>query len=129
MKIQNKKKLRKFGYILGLCFPLIIGWLIPLIIGESYRLWTLSLGIALFFMAYFYPEKLNFIYKFWMKIGEILGWINSRLILGIIFIFILQPISFLMRLFNYDPLSLKKENLQTYRKNREDLEIDFTRIF
>ena len=129
MKIQNKKKLREFGYLLGLCFPLIIGLLIPLISGESFRFWTLYLGIALFLIAYFYPQKLNFIYKFWMRLGEILGWINSRFILGIIFIFILQPIAFLMRLFNYDPLSLKKKNLQTYRKNREDFDIDFTRIF
>ena len=42
-----------------------------------------------------------------MKLGDYLGWINSRIILGIVFIVILNPIAFIMKLFKYDPLRQK----------------------
>ena len=42
-----------------------------------------------------------------MKIGLALGWINI-VILGIIFLFVLEPISLFMKLMGYDPLRIKR---------------------
>ena len=42
-------------------------------------------------------------------LGNILSWINSRLILGIVFA-ILQPIALIMKIFGYDPLRKKQRN-------------------
>lgn len=50
----------------------------------------------------------------WFKIAEVLGWINSRVLLVLIFFFVLFPISLLMRLFNKGTIKLKKEKATYY---------------
>ena len=64
-----------------------------------------------------------------MQLGNILGWINSRIILGFIFIFILQPIALIMRIFGYDPLRKRHANTNSYKEKREEFKIDLKRIF
>ena len=75
------------------------------------------------------PRLLYYPYKFWMKLGLILGWINSRIILGLVFMIILLPVAFIMRIFAYDPLRTKRKGEMTYRENRKNHQIDLTRIF
>ena len=75
------------------------------------------------------PEFLFYPYKAWMKLGNILGWINSKLILGIIFIFVLEPISLIMKITGYDPLRLKKSNKISFREDKSNHKIDLNRIF
>ena len=64
-----------------------------------------------------------------MMLGHSLGWLNSRIIFGLVFVFVLQPIALIMKIFDYDPLKKKKRNKITYRENIEDLLVDFKRIF
>jgi hypothetical protein len=44
----------------------------------------------------------------WLKIGHVLAWFNSRVILGVVYFFVLVPIAFLARLFGKDKMHLKK---------------------
>lgn len=125
----SKKQLREFGLLVGFGFPLIIGWIIPVIGGHLFKAWTLGVGLPLLVLGIFAPNSLIYPYKFWMNLGLILGWINSRIILGIIFIFILEPISLVMRLIGYDPLRLKKISKKTYKENKKNHKIDLKRIF
>ena len=64
-----------------------------------------------------------------MKLGHALGWINSRIILGLVFIIVVQPIAFIMNLFGYDPLRKIKNAEDSYREKNEHRIIDLTRIF
>ena len=75
------------------------------------------------------PNLLFYPYQVWMKIGHFLGWINSRIILGLVFILILQPIALIMRIFGYDPLRQKKDNSKSFREIKENQKSNFTRIF
>ena len=59
----------------------------------------------------------------------ILGFINSRFILGLVIIFVLIPISFFMRMIGHDPLRIKKKNQLSYRELRKVEKIDLNRIF
>ena len=65
----------------------------------------------------------------WIKIGLALGWINSQIILGLVFLSVLIPISFIMKLFGYDPLKKKKNNVLTFREIKENHKVDLTKIF
>lgn len=125
----TKKILRDFGLLVGLGIPLLFGYLIPLIFGHELRNWTLLVGMPILIIGIISPQKLKYPYKIWMQIGLILGWLNSRLILGLIFFLILLPISFLMRVFKYDPLKLKLKNSITYKENKKDIKFDLTKIF
>tara|TARA_Y100001978_G_C23659079_1_gene417649 strand:+ start:966 stop:1358 length:393 start_codon:yes stop_codon:yes gene_type:complete len=125
----TKKQLRDFGFLIGIGFPLIIGWLIPFITGHAFRAWTLWISIPTLLIGLLSPRALRKPYFAWMKLGYLLGYVNSRIILGIVFIFVLQPIAYLMKAFGYDPLRSKKSNLLSYKERKEGSKVDLTRIF
>ena len=125
----SKKQLRDFGYLIGFGFPLIIGWLIPSITGHGFRAWTLWISIPTLVIGVLSPRILRKPYQAWMRLGHLLGYVNSRIILGIVFVAVLQPIAFVMRAFGYDPLRAKKSNLLSFKENKEGSKVDLTRIF
>ncbi len=125
----SKKQLREFGILIGLGFPLLIGWLLPLLTGHAFRTWTLWVGIPGLFFGLTFPFILYYPYKSWILLGHALGWVNSRIILGFVFIFVLQPIAFIMRLTGYDPLRIRRKGEKTYRENRKHHQTDLNRIF
>ena len=125
----TKKKLRDFGLILGLGIPFFIGIVIPFITGHSFRISTVLVGLIFLFFGIFCPKYLRYIYVLWIKIGNILGFINTHIILGLIFIVILQPIAFLARLLCYDPLRKKFKKISSYAEIKTNQQIDFTKIF
>ena len=54
----------------------------------------------------------------WFKISQILGWINSRLLLSIVFFIFLFPLSLIMKAFGKSTIKLKKEK-NTYYYQRD----------
>ena len=125
----NTKQLRQFSYLVGIGFPLLIGYLIPLMFGHDFRFWTLLTGLPLLFLGLIKPKLLFYPYQIWINLGLVLGWINSRIILGIIFILMVQPISLIFFIFGYDPLKKINKTISSYRNTRRLNNIDFTRIF
>ena len=128
-EIISKKELREFGLLIGFGFPILIGWLLPSLFGHQFRIWTLWIGGPGLIIGLTTPRLLYYPYKGWMVLGHILGWINSQIILGLVFIFVLQPIAYIMRLTGYDPLRTKRKGEKTYRENSQKHQTDLTRIF
>ncbi len=128
-EIISNKQLREFGLLIGFGFPLLIGWLIPVLTGHGFRVWTLWVGLIGLLFGMTSPRHLYYPYKFWMKLGLTLGWVNSRIVLGLVYIIVLLPVAFIMRLIGYDPLKTKQNKEKTYRENQKDHQTDLTRIF
>ena len=55
----------------------------------------------------------------WLKLAMLLGAINSKIILSIVFFVILVPISYFYRLFNKDAMQLKRNKEKSYYYERE----------
>ena len=125
----QKKTLREFGFIIGFAFPFLIGWALPFIVGHSFRTWTLWFGIPSFILAILKPGLLSYPFRVWMKLGHILGWVNSRIILGLVFLFVLQPIALIMRIFGYDPLRTKNIAQKSYRVIKTNHKVNLKKIF
>ena len=125
----SKKQLREFGFLIGFGFPIFIGLLVPLITGHGFRTWTLWIGALGFIIGLISPSLLKYPYKIWMRLGYLLGWINSRIILGMVFVIVLLPIALVMRLAGYDPLKTRRKGESSYRKNIQGHFTDLTRIF
>ena len=125
----SKKVLREFGLLIGLGLPFLIGWLLPTIFGHTLRLWTLWISIPFLLLGIFKPHSLFYPYTFWMKIGHVLGWINSRVILSLVFLLVLLPIALIMKLFSYDPLRRKKGDQNSYREKKTNYKINLRKIF
>ena len=128
-KTISQKRLRDFGLLIGFGFPLIIGLLLPALSGHSFRIWTLWFGLPGLILGITAPSLLLYPYKAWMAIGHSLGWLNSKLILGVVFLFVLQPIALVMRIAGYDPLKIKKNHKATYKEDKTHHKINLNRIF
>ena len=109
------KEHRRFGLLVGGIFSVIGLW--PLIRhGENIRLWALIPGSLLMGMGLLLPGYLGPIYKGWMAIGHVLGWINTRIILGVIYYALFTPIGLVMRVWRKDLMRRQyDETTNTYR--------------
>ena len=124
----TRKELRNFGILVGTILPIFVGYIIPAIYGHSFKIWSIYIGMPLIIFGVFYPRILKKPFTLWMKIGLILGWINSRIILSIIYFLILVPIAFFMKLIGYDPLQKKDTSYNTYKINKSEIS-DLTKLF
>ena len=65
------------------------------------------------------PAALRQPYRIWMTAGDLLGWINSRVILSALYFALLTPVRLLMKLTGYDAMNRKfDEKAATYRITR-----------
>lgn len=125
----SRRQLREFGLLIGLAFPLLLGWLLPALHGAPFRIWTLWVAIPALVLGLLAPRLLARPYQGWMALGHGLGWVNSHIILGAVFVVVLQPIALLMRLLGYDPLRRRRRPASSYREQRTTGAINLTRIF
>lgn len=102
-----------------------IGWFLRSRGVETY-LDKIALGIGL--VSIFIPPAAKAIEWLWLKFALALGWVNARIILGIVYFVFLLPIAWISRLFTNDPLMLKAKKSSTlyatrnHQYKKEDLE-------
>jgi hypothetical protein len=112
---EDVPQLRQFGLLVGGIFGLMGLW--PLVWRhQSPRLWALALAVALVVPALLAPRILRPAHRAWMKLAEVLAWVNTRILLGLVFFSLITPIGSLMRLLKRDPMRRQYEPLNdTYR--------------
>ncbi len=114
------KQERQFGYLFAAVFTIIAFWpLWPLRAPNPYWLGGAGAWLA---VALICPRLLAPLYKGWMKFGHALGWINARLILGVVFFALVTPIGLIMRLFGKDPLRMRTKKSASYWIRRDPLD-------
>lgn len=74
-------------------------------------LFFIALGVG---VASFFPPLERLIVWIWGKIALVLGWINTRIILSLVFFIFLTPFALLSRLFSKNSLQLKQESDTTF---------------
>src|SRR5687768_13470554 len=83
--------------------------------------WLIMVCLAIGVAASFVPAAARGIEWAWMKFAFALGWVNSRILLSIIYFVFLLPIAWLSRLFTKDPLALKNRKTSTLFVTRNHL--------
>lgn len=109
--------LRKFGLIWALVFSIVAFY--PLMSSNPIRLWSVFVSIGFVIAGLAYPIVLNPFFGIWMKFGKIAGSINAKIILALIFYFVVTPIGLIRRAMGKD--SLKKrldKGATTYWEDR-----------
>jgi hypothetical protein len=109
----SKKSLRKFGISIGLIFILIGIYFIWKTSISVFLILLSSTGILLFLFGFINPKSLLKIYKYWMMFALILGWFVSRIILTILFYFVITPIGIAAKLLGKNFLNLSKNSKKT----------------
>ncbi|MDX1606568.1 MAG: SxtJ family membrane protein [Candidatus Competibacterales bacterium] len=112
-------ELRRFGLILGCAIALVAGLLLPWLWSLNWPVWPWLVASVLVFCSLAFPTRLRSLYRFWLKFADVLGWLNTRLLLGLVFFGLFLPIGLLMRLCGKDPLA-KQFNpaAKTYRTDK-----------
>ena len=115
---MTNQKLRSFGFTVGGIFALIAAW--PLVIrSEDPRWWAVVVAGCLLVPAAVLPGSLVWIYKGWTALGHVLGWINTRIILGFIFYLVVTPTGIVRRWLGKDPMGRRlRPDLDSYRVPR-----------
>lgn len=110
------KQLRQFGFIMGGGLILFFGLLIPWIWDRGYPLWPWVAAGAFVTAGLVYPKILTPVFRGWLKIGHVLGWINTRIILGVVFFVIFFPVALILRVLRKDPMARKYQpDSRSYR--------------
>jgi len=116
--MQNEitiKQLRSFGLTVGGIFAMIGLW--PLVIRSADpRWWALLIGACLTVPAVVYPGCLFWVYRGWMMLGHVLGWVNTRIILSAVFYLVVTPIGIIRRWLGKDSMGKQlRPDLDSYR--------------
>lgn len=71
------------------------------------KAWMLYIAFGAGVIGIFVKPLAKLIAKGWFKLGDLLGFVVSKFVLGVMFFILLVPIAFLYKLFNKDSLRLK----------------------
>ncbi|HJQ82792.1 MAG TPA: SxtJ family membrane protein [Candidatus Binatia bacterium] len=112
MPAPSASELRRFGLTVGGMFLLLgtLSWwrghVRPPVV-----FWTL--GVLLVVPGLVAPMILEPVRRGWMRFGMLLGEVNSRIILGVMFYVVIAPVGFVLRTFFRDPLDRKLDDGKT----------------
>lgn len=118
----GKGDLRKFGFVFAGGLVLFFGLLLPWLFEKPWPVWP-WIGAGLFAgTGLLLPGLLRPVYYLWMKLGHALGWINTRIILGLVFFVMFAPVALVLRVFGKDPLKRRLDDeAGSYRVQSEKL--------
>jgi hypothetical protein len=126
----DKKTLRNFGVTLGTVFLVISGLLFFRQKNSGAACCLVVAGIF-FVTGSISPVLLKPVYIGWMRFASILEWINTRIILLVLFYLIFTPIGLLMRLFRADLLERRSKAGTCWKKKEKGTfnPLDYERRF
>ena len=126
----SNKDIRGFGIAIGIILFTLSGVLFYY--DKSYFEFIAFVGGLLVALGIIIPILLKPIYVIWMTFAIILGWIMTKLILILVFFFILTPIGLIARMLGEDFLGLsnvKSESYWNYRDSDYETNQDYEKQF
>lgn len=98
----ERKQLVAFGVIMAGAFA-VLGWVFTLM-----ALYVIGAVFLIFAIAA--PRALAPLYQPWMRFAEALGWLNTRILLVLIFYLVVMPTGLVLRLFRRSPIAADERN-------------------
>lgn len=91
-------ELRKFGLTFAAAIAIAFGLVLPWLFDSAYRSWPWIVAGLIALPALAYPRALAPLYAGWRPLALGIGWVNTRLILGLVFFLVVFPFGLLARL-------------------------------
>lgn len=113
----RRRQLKQFGLTLGA----VLGVLGALALrrGGASALVVLLFALLLLVFGMLAPDRLRLFHRWWMRLGLVLGWVMTRVILSILFYAVVTPIGVLGRMLGKDFLGRLAASSASYWVPRE----------
>ena len=124
----KKSSEKSFGIVFSLFFFILS--IFPIFFQKQINIYFLLIALIFLFLTFIKPIVFFYPNKFWMKIGELLNFIVSPLVMLLIFISAFLTTKFFLILFNkkllYDKFDPKVKTYWTdYQKNKGSMKDQF----
>lgn len=103
----DRRSLRSFAWVMTAALFLL--GTVLYFFGEvrERAVWFIGASLLFLLCGMAFPSVLKPIYKVWMLLALVLGWLMSRVLLTLVFFFLFTPISLIFKLISKDPLNRK----------------------
>lgn len=134
MQIERNdiKALKQFALTMSWAFPAVFSGLLPWLFNYPIHYWPFAVTVTLLLLWAVKADWIYYPYKVWMTIAGGIGWVNTRIILGLCFYLLFMPIGRLMKwlgkLDYQDNLDQNKQSnyrVNTVKPDSKDLENPF----
>ncbi len=98
-KKNNIKELKSFTLMIMWAIPLLFIVIFPWLFDSNIQWWSFIVSFVAGLIYVFYPKAIYPFYRIWMAIALVIGWINTRLILAIVFYLMIFPIGIILGIF------------------------------
>lgn len=86
---------------------------------ETAPIIALSIALILVVIGLFVPKLAKLFHRVWMTLAFALGYVNSRILLTLIYFLLFVPYRVVSRLFGRDPLQIRQKESESYWHRRE----------
>jgi hypothetical protein len=123
---QARRENRNFGLIIagGLGALTVVRF----IWSGAVAWWLVGIGVGFLVAGLMVPDWLNPVRKIWMKLAAVLGFVNSRILLTVVFVGVVTPIALVLRLLGRRPLVLTRDGAASYWQARRPEEFTAERM-
>jgi Saxitoxin biosynthesis operon protein SxtJ len=120
-RTPSAKELRDFALLVGAVTAVVFGLLLPWLWGRAFPWWPWVVLVLLGGWGLLAPASLAPVHKAWMKFAEVVGRINNRIVLGLVFFVLFVPFGRMRRFFARDPMARAFDrDAKSYRIPRSD---------
>ena len=127
---ESPKDLRKFGLTIGIVLLIIASILI--FKNKPSSFYFLTFGFVFILTGLLVPKALRYLNRSWMTLAIILGWVMTRVILSLLFYFVITPISLIAKISGKQFLNLKIDRTRVSyweKRNGQSTPADYERQF
>ena len=94
---NDRRELRYFALGIAALLVIVFWWWVPSLRDRPEPLWPLLVAWVLVMMAWVWPPSVYPVYRLLLPITRTLAWINTWLLLGVVFFAILLPLGWVLR--------------------------------
>ena len=113
----DRKGLRQFGLTFSAIVVGLFGLLLPWLFSAAWPTWPWLFAGILALASLAFPPALGPLYQLWMRFGLVMAYLNTRIILFLLYTLVFVPTGLLMKIRGRDTMrrKLSRSNNESYR--------------
>ena len=113
----DRKGLRQFGLTFSAIVVGLFGLLLPWLFSAAWPTWPWLFAGVLALASLAFPPALSPLYQLWMRFGLVMAYLNTRIILFLLYTLVFVPTGLLMKIRGRDTMrrKLSRSNNESYR--------------